>query len=31
MREIASRLMVEEVPWKDTTIHRDIDTLEDLW
>jgi molybdenum cofactor cytidylyltransferase len=31
MREIASRLMVEEVPWRDDTIHHDIDTLEDLW
>lgn len=30
MREIASRLMVEEMPWEDDTIHRDIDTMEDL-
>ena len=30
MREIASRLTVEELPWKDDSIHRDIDTVEDL-
>jgi molybdenum cofactor cytidylyltransferase len=30
MREIASRLAVEEVAWKDGSIHRDIDTMEDL-
>lgn len=30
MREIASRLTVEELPWKDDSIHRDIDTMEDM-
>jgi len=30
MREIASRLAVRELPWEDDSIHRDIDTMEDL-
>ncbi|HYW82995.1 MAG TPA: NTP transferase domain-containing protein [Spirochaetia bacterium] len=30
MKEIASRLTVQELPWKDDSIHRDIDTAEDL-
>jgi molybdenum cofactor cytidylyltransferase len=30
MREIAARLVVEELPWKDDSIHRDIDTMEDF-
>jgi molybdenum cofactor cytidylyltransferase len=30
MREIASRLTVQELPWEDDSIHRDIDTMEDL-
>jgi molybdenum cofactor cytidylyltransferase len=30
MRKIASRLTVQELPWEDDSIHRDIDTMEDL-
>jgi molybdenum cofactor cytidylyltransferase len=30
MKEIASRLTVKEIPWQDDSIHRDIDTMEDL-
>ncbi len=30
MREIASRLTIHELPWEDDSIHRDIDTMEDL-
>jgi molybdenum cofactor cytidylyltransferase len=30
MKEIASRLTVQELLWEDDSIHRDIDTAEDL-
>jgi molybdenum cofactor cytidylyltransferase len=30
MREIAARLTVEELPWENDSIHRDIDTMEDM-
>jgi len=30
MREIASRCAVQELPWHNDKIHRDIDTMEDL-
>ncbi len=30
MREIASRLAAVELPWQDDSIHRDIDTIEDM-